>query len=74
MSRRIVFELPENATIMRMPAGMHNRLQALLDKQDREGRLSKKERAEAEELVELSEWLSLLRARVELARRNNRRS
>jgi hypothetical protein len=71
--RQITFKLPEDATIMKIPVGLHNRLQVLLDKQDKEGDLSSAERAEAEELVDLAEWLSLLRARVELARRERAR-
>jgi hypothetical protein len=73
MPSQIVIKLPRDAVIMKMPAGLHNRLQALLDKQDKEGDLSKAERAEAEELVDLAEWLSLLKARVELARRKKPR-
>ncbi len=56
-------EMPEDLAKLRLPAGVDARLQALLDQQDRGEELTTAERREAEGLVELSEFLSLLRLR-----------
>ena len=56
----------------RLPAGVHARLQQLLDRQDRGVRLSAAEREEAEGLVNLAEFFSLLRLRA--ARPSRRRA
>jgi hypothetical protein len=55
-----------------MPRALHERLQELLDRQDRDGRLSARERREAVALAELADILSLLRVRAELAGRRKR--
>jgi len=47
----------------RLPTALLTRLHDLLDRQDTDGGLSKDERLEAEGLVELAEFLSLLRLR-----------
>jgi hypothetical protein len=44
-----------------LPPGLHQRLHDLLDKQDDGQKLTRAERREAEELVELNEILSLAR-------------
>lgn len=44
-----------------LPSVMDGRLQHLLDRQDREGKLSPQERREAEALADLSEMLSLVK-------------
>jgi hypothetical protein len=49
----------------RLPAAVNNRLQELLDRQDRGDGLSVEERSEAEGLVNMAELLSLLRLRSE---------
>lgn len=59
----IKIEMPVNADKIRLPKAVDDRLQMLLDKQDRGDKLTGKERKEAEGLVELSEMLSLMRAR-----------
>ncbi|MCC7306127.1 MAG: hypothetical protein IT173_01070 [Acidobacteria bacterium] len=59
----IKIEMPVNADKIRLPKAVDDRLQMLLDKQDRGDNLTGKERKEAEGLVELSEMLSLMRAR-----------
>lgn len=59
----IRIEMPVNADKIRLPKAVDDRLQMLLDKQDRGDKLTGKERKEAEGLVELSEMLSLMRAR-----------
>lgn len=46
-----------------LPPAVEVRLQQLLDRQDQGGDLSLEERREAEGLVELAEFLSLLRLR-----------
>ncbi|MFQ5594259.1 MAG: hypothetical protein ACE5HA_08925 [Anaerolineae bacterium] len=48
-----------------LPPAVHDRLQALLDRQDQGEELTTGERQEAEGLVELAEFLSLLRLRAE---------
>jgi hypothetical protein len=63
----IELELPEDLARLTFPPALNERLQALLDKQDQEGALTKQERQEAESLVELSELLSLLRLRAQQA-------
>jgi hypothetical protein len=46
---------------------LHRRLHELLDRQDRDGKLSPLERREASALTELVDMLSLMRLRAELA-------
>ncbi len=54
-------EIPSEWQNFRLPEGLHSRLQTLLDRQDQGETLTSAERKEAEGLVELAEWLSLLR-------------
>ncbi len=61
------FQMPDDMADFRLPAGVNARLQLLLDKQDRGERLSVAERAEAEGLVNLAEFLTILRMRAERA-------
>jgi hypothetical protein len=67
MSRVVTFdlELPDDLARFRLPDGVNTRLQELLDRQDRRGSLTPAERREAEGLVSLAEFLSLLRLRAE---------
>jgi hypothetical protein len=58
--------LPANWRRFRLPPSLHSRLQDLLDKQDRTGKLSAKERREANALAELMDFLSLIRLRAKL--------
>lgn len=53
-----------------LPTAVHQRLQELLDRQDSGYELSDLERREAEGLVELAEFLSLLRLRAKRVTRN----
>lgn len=57
-------ERPAGWEDFHLPEGVHHRLQDLLDRQDQGQPLTQAERQEAEGLVELAEWLSLLRLRV----------
>ncbi len=63
----VTFEIDVSKSLVkqhwRLPAGVHSRLQSLLDKQDAGEKLSRAERVEAEGLVELAELLSLIRLR-----------
>ena len=73
--RRVVsieLELPDGLAEFRLPAGVQARLQELLDRQDRGLALSVAERREAEGLVDLAEFLSLLRLRAERAERTRK--
>jgi hypothetical protein len=60
-------ELPNDWRKFRLPTALHQRLQELLDRQDRTGKLSAKERREAAALTELVDILSLLKLRARLA-------
>jgi hypothetical protein len=57
--------MPEELPEFRLPAGVQQRLQHLLDMQDGGHALSSEERREAEGLVDLADLLSLLRLRSE---------
>ena len=71
MARPITIELemPKDLKQFRLPKAVDRRLQELLDKQSREGKLSRAERQEAEGLVDLAEMLTLLRLRAKRAAR-----
>lgn len=56
-------DLPDDFTGVRLPDGVAERLQSLLDRQDNGQPLSPAERKEAEGLVNLAEFLSLVRLR-----------
>jgi hypothetical protein len=58
-----VIEIPIELTHFQLPEAVHNRLQILLDRQDSGETLTLGERHEAEGLVELAEFLSLLHLR-----------
>jgi len=58
-----VVEIPIELTQFQLPQAVQERLQGLLDRQDEGQELSPSERQEAEGLVELAEFLSLLRLR-----------
>jgi hypothetical protein len=62
---RLEIDMPDDLARFRLPAGVQQRLQALLDKQDAGNGLSEAERAEADGLVNLADMLSLLRLRAE---------
>jgi hypothetical protein len=63
----IELEMPDDLKQFRLPKSVDKRLQQLLDKQSRQGKLSPSERSEAEGLVDLAEMLTLLRLRAERA-------
>ena len=67
MSQSIVVKLsgPDEIERLRLPAALDQRLQQLLDRQDRGEALTDVERTEAEGLVDLAEFLSLLRLRAQ---------
>jgi hypothetical protein len=73
VSGTISIKLPIPAALsgFKLPSGVRRRLTALLDQQDSGKTLSAAERREAEGLVELAEFLSLLKLR---ARQPARRS
>lgn len=58
-----VIEIPVNLTYFQLPEAVQARLQLLLDRQDAGEELSLAEREEAEGLVDLAEFLSLLSLR-----------
>ncbi len=65
----IKLELPPDLEQFKLPAGVDERLQDLLDRQDRGETLTASERKEAEGLVDLAEMLSLLSLRAQKAER-----
>lgn len=58
-----IVEIPVELAQFQLPAAVQERLQFLLDRQDSGEQLSSGERREAEGLVELVEFLSLLHLR-----------
>ncbi len=68
----VELELPKDWRRFRLPPALHERLQELLDRQDRTGKLSPKERREATALTELVDLLSLMRLRAKLAAKKPR--
>jgi hypothetical protein len=64
-SMLIELEMPDDISRFELPAGVQARLQELLDRQDSGQSLTDAERREAEGLVEIADWLTLLRLRAE---------
>lgn len=58
-----IIEIPVELTHFQLPKAVQERLQFLLERQDAGEELTQAERQEAEGLVELTEFLSLLRLR-----------
>ncbi len=65
MTLTLQVELPDDLARLRLPRAVAARLQSLLDRQDSGVTLTQDEREEAEGLVNLAEFLSLLRLREE---------
>jgi hypothetical protein len=65
MTLTIDVDLPRELTQFRLPTAVAGRLQTLLDRQDSGQPLTVRERDEAEGLVDLAEFLTLLRLRAE---------
>jgi hypothetical protein len=65
MTMTLEVELPADLARFRLPEGVAARLQTLLDRQESGQPLTAPERDEAEGLVSLTEFLSLLRLRAE---------
>ncbi|MEK7250011.1 MAG: hypothetical protein AAB209_06250 [Bacteroidota bacterium] len=61
----VEFEMPSDMERFSLPDGVNERLQELLDRQDKTGALTPAERKEAEGLVNLTELLSLLKLRAQ---------
>jgi len=60
----IELPVPSALSDFKLPSGVKRRLTALLDRQDLGDPLSASERREAEGLVEMAEFLSLLKLRA----------
>lgn len=69
----IEIEIPLSVRQFKLPKGVNNRLQDLLDRQDRGEKLTAAEKREAEGLVDLAEMLSLLRMRSQRVSRELRK-
>lgn len=65
MTLTLDVELPADLEQFRLPQAVNARLQSLLDRPDAGQPLSPEERAVAEGLVNLAEFLTLLRLRAE---------
>jgi hypothetical protein len=65
MTLTLEVELPADLARFRLPRAFAARLQSLLDRQDAGQPLTEQEREEAEGLINLAEFLSLLRLRAE---------
>jgi hypothetical protein len=65
----IQVEIPGDPAFVQMPKALHDRLHDLLDKQDRDGKLTAREKREATALVEMVDRLSLLSAQARYDRR-----
>jgi hypothetical protein len=65
MTLTIEVDLPTDLARFQLPEAVNDRLQTLLDRQDSGQPLTPQERAEAQGLVDLAEFLTLLRLRVE---------
>lgn len=68
----IKIEMPLSLQQIKLPKGVDNRLQKLLDRQDKGEKLTVAERKEAEGLIDLAEMLSLLRLRSERVSRESK--
>ena len=66
----IELDLPGDWKEFRLPPALNERLQKLLDKQDREGELTRDERREAKAITELVDMLSLMKLRARQAERS----
>lgn len=66
MPKTVQLEMPASRDLsrLRLPAGVQRRLNELLDRQDKGLKLTARERSEAEGLVEMAEWISLLKPRA----------
>jgi hypothetical protein len=65
MTLTLEVDVPDDLASLRLPEGVAARLQDLLDRQDSGQSLTEQEREEAEGLVDLAEFLTLLRLRAE---------
>jgi len=66
MPKTVQLEMPASRDLsrLRLPSGVQRRLNELLDRQDKGLKLTARERSEAEGLVEMAEWISLLKLRA----------
>lgn len=65
MTVTIELQLPEDLSSFKLPQGVADRLQFLLDRQDAGISLTPNEKREAQGLVDLAELLTLLKLRAE---------
>jgi hypothetical protein len=65
MTVTLEVDLPADLARFRLPEAVAARLQTLLDRQDSGTPLTEQEREEAEGLVDLADFLTLLRLRAE---------
>ena len=63
----VELDLPKDWQSFRLPPALDDRLRELLDRQDRDGKLTPHDRREAKALAELVDMLSLLKARAKFS-------
>ena len=66
----IELDIPRDWKQFKLPPALGRRLQALLDKQDQDGKLTRPERQEAKAITQLVDMLSLMKLRAQKARRS----
>ena len=66
----VELQIPQDWHSFRLPRALDARLQELLDRQDREGKLNRAERQEAKALTELVNMLCLMKLRAKRPGRN----
>ena len=66
LMKQVTVPMPARLASLRFPKALDERLQHLLDEQDRLGRLSAAERREAEALVNIATTLSILKLGAEV--------
>lgn len=64
--KQVTVSMPARLASLRFPKALDDRLQHLLDEQDRRGRLSAAERREAEALANIATTLSILKLGAEV--------
>ena len=64
--KQVTVPMPAKLASLRFPKALDDRLQHLLDEQDRVGRLGAAERREAEALVNIATTLSILKLGAEV--------
>ena len=68
----IELDIPRDWKQFTLPRALNERLQLLLDKQDRDGKFTRTERREAKAITQLADMLSLMKLRARNAKRSSK--